>query len=359
LKSDTLRVNGLFGRAFRLTCILLFFVGGVGEWIARLDIFQAYLTPPSLGSRHYQLGYKLILLDAAQKNGPVDCIAVGSSIIDVGFDPDAFHEGYREETGRDIHCFNFGIDASTAASTAALARIIVEDYHPRLLIIGTDARDYAVPREDHDPSVVLNSPWVAYRQGELSLEGWLLEHSYLYRYRQHLGRLARFQFEDTLWSNTKLTYEILPNGFTPLDKVSTYINNPPDPGDDSFEVTYYTRIYSSYQMLPENLDALESITEYNKSGVQVIVVEMPVADGLYYFFGNGASDYNKFLTTVDELATSHHVPFWQTEPLDFIPDNGWVDYSHLNRTGAVIFSTWLGQQVARAEDEGSIKPFRP
>jgi hypothetical protein len=112
-------------------------------------------------------------------------------------------------------------------------------------------------------------------------------------------------------------------------------------------------------MLPENLKGLESITDYNGSGIQVILVEMPVADGLYYFFGNGASDYNKFLTRVDELASLHQVPFWQTEPLDFIPDNGWVDYSHLNKTGAEIFSKWLGQQVVRAEDEGSIKPFRP
>jgi hypothetical protein len=28
-----------------------------------------------------------------------------------------------------------------------------------------------------------------------------------------------------------------------------------------------------------------------------------------------------------------------------IPDDGWSDYSHLNVTGAEIFSDWLGQQV--------------
>jgi hypothetical protein len=358
--SGTLQLTMPPGKTFALTIVFLFLLGLTAEWIARSEVFQLPLTPPKMGSRHYQLGHKLALLNVlARTTGHVDCIMLGSSMVDTGFDPSAFETGYKEMTGQGIHCFNFGIDASSAASTAALARIIVEDYHPRLLLVGTDPRDYAVPREDPDPSVVLNSPWVAYRQGEFSLEGWLLEHSYLYRYRQHLGRLVRFQFEDTLWSNTNLTYEILPNGFTPLNKVSTYINNPPDPGDDSFEVTYYTRIYSSYQMLHENLEGLESIMEYDQSGTPVILVEMPVADGLYYFFGNGASDYNKFLTTVNELATLHHVPFWQTEPLDFIPDNGWVDYSHLNKTGAAIFSTWLGQQVARAEDDVSINPFRP
>jgi hypothetical protein len=360
LKSATLQIRTATGKTVWFTVLLFILLTAVAEWVARSESFQVPLTPPRMGSRHYQLGHKLALLNVlARKTGHVDCIMLGSSMVDTGFDPAAFETGYREMTGRDIHCFNFGINASSAASTAALTRIVVEDYHPRLLIIGTDARDYAVPREDPDPAVVLNTPWVAYRQGEFSLEGWLLDISYLYRYRQHLGRLARFQFEGALWSNTKLNYEILPNGFTPLSKVSTYINDPPNPEDDSFEVTYYTRIYSSYQMLHENLEGLESKMEYNQSGIPVILVEMPVSDGLYYFFGNRESDYNRFLTRVGELATLHHVLFWQTEPLDFIPDNGWADYSHLNKTGAEIFSTWLGQQVGRAEHQGSIKTFQP
>ena len=360
MKSDTLRFTKPIGKTFSFTIVLFFFIGGISEWITRSEFFQQPLTPPKMGSRHYQLGHKLALLDELiRKNGGVDCIMLGSSMVDMGFDPAAFEMGYMEMTGRDIRCFNFGIDASTMASTAALTRIVVEDYHPRLLLVGTDPRDYAVPKEDTDPAVILNSPWVAYRQGDFSLEGWLLDHSYLYRYRQHLGRLARFQFEDTLWSKTKLNYETMPNGFTPRNKVSTYVNDPPKPDDDSFEVTYYTRIYSSYEMLDENLEELESIMEYNESGIPVIVVEMPVPDGLYYFFGEGKSDYNRFVTQVDELATLHHVPFWQTEPLDFIPDNGWVDYNHLNKRGAEIFSTWLGQQVGGADNRGSIKSLEP
>src|ERR671918_1580927 len=264
MKSDTFHATPLFGKTFWLTMILFFIFGGFAEWFTRSEVFQAPLTPPKMGSRHYQLGHKLALLDdVIMKKGSVDCIMLGSSMVDTGFDPEAFQIGYKEITGRDIHCFNFGIDASSAASTAALGRIIVEDYHPRLLIIGTDPRDYAVAREDTDPAVILNTPWIAYRQGDFSLEGWLLDHSYLYRYRQHLGRLTRFQFEGTIWSNTKLSREILANGFTPLSKVSTYINDPPNPGVDSFEVTYFTRIYSSYQMLPENLEGLESIMDYN------------------------------------------------------------------------------------------------
>ena len=350
MKSDTLRLDNSFFKTIWLTFVFLLVFSGIGEVASRSEIFQSYLTPPRLGSRHSQLGYKLALLDAAQKNGPIDCIAIGSSTIDVGFDPDAFQKVYQGVTGRDIRCFNFGIDASSSVSVAVLAGILIEDYHPRLLIFGTDARDYVVSRDDQDTAVVLDSPWVKYRSGYFSPEGWLLEHSYLYRYRQHLSRLARLNFEGTLWYYTNIRDGLRSNGFNPVHIVAPYINDVPTSDNDSYEVVYYTRIYSSYQMLDENLKALEKIMDFKNMGTKVIVVEMPVSDGLYYFFGNGQTDYDKFISRIEELANLHQVPFWRTEPLDSIPDNGWSDYSHLNVAGAEIFSNWLGQQVSNFEN---------
>ena len=270
---------------------------------------------------------------------------VGSSMVDVGFDPESFEETYWQATGREIRCFNFGIDASSAASAAALTRIIIEDYHPRFIIFGTDPRDYAIPSTDRDPAAILGTPWIQYRQGRFSMEGWLLDNSYFYRYRQHLSRLLHFSFQETIWAETELSFPILPNGFTPLRKTNTRVHEPPNPEDTSYEVTYYSRIYATYTMLDENLTALETMLAYNEPDTQVIVIEMPVSDGLYYFFGQGIADYAQFIHGVTELTGRYQIPFWQTEPLDFIPDDGWSDYSHLNVTGAEVFSVWLGKQV--------------
>jgi hypothetical protein len=349
LKSETLRLTKPFGKTIWLMLIWLIIFLSAAELLARWEVFQTTLTPPNMGSRHYQLGHKLTLLEAAAQQGPIDCLMVGSSVTDLGFDPAAFEKGFQSVTGQRIRCFNFGIDAGSTASTAALVQILIEGYRPRLLIFGTDARDYAVSPSDPDAAVVLDSPWVKYHRGDFSLEGWLLDHAYLYRYRQHLSRLARFHFEDTLWSQTKLNFEIRPNGFTPINKVSTYINDPPDPQDDSYEVTYYKRIYTDYQILDDNLTAFEEILSYNNAATQVFVIEMPISDGLYYFFGNGTTDYDRFITQVSELSLRYQVPFWRTEPLDAIPDDGWYDYSHMNIIGAAIFSTWLGQQVGEFE----------
>jgi len=360
MKPDSFYMSSLLGRTFQLTFIFLLFFGGIAEWITRLDVFQAPLTSPTMGSNHYHLGNKLALLDAdVRKNGPIDCIMMGSSMVDVGFDPDSFQKRYRELSGRDIRCFNFGIDSSSVISTAALAQIVMEDYHPPILILGTDARDYAIPSIEPGPVNILDSSWVKYRQGHFSVEGWLLEHSYLFRYRQHLSQLMQFNFKSTLRSYAPREFPFRPTGFNPDGRISTYINNPPDPLDTSYEVTYYKNIYSSYQMLDQNLAALERIMEYNKLGTQVIVVEMPVSDGLYYFFDNGDADYNRFIARVGDLANLHQVPFWRTEPLDSIPDNGWSDYNHMNVKGAEIFSIWLGEQVSRVEIPRDIEVFQP
>ena len=343
-----------FGKTITLTLIVLLLLVGIAEVVARSEAFQALFREPAMGSRHYQLGRKLARLEADIKsNGPIDCLIIGSSMVDVGFDPYAFRAGYKQANDQDIRCFNFGIDASTAASAAAIAQILIEDYQPSLLIYGTDARDYVVPAADKDPAVILESNWIRYRLGHFSLDGWLIEHSYFYRYRYYLYRLSRLWLEDTLRSQTHLKYEITADGFTPLTTVSAYINDPPDPQDDSFEVTYNFRLFSSYEMLAENLAALEKIMSYNGDRTQVIITEMPVADGLFYFFGNGKDDHQRFLAQVEQLAQAHEVPFWQTDTLDMIPEDGWFDYSHVNTTGATIFSTWLGQQVGEAVNRGA------
>ena len=355
-KSNTLHIQRGSRRTLWLTLFLLLLFNGTAEMFVRMDFFQAPLTPPKMGSSHYQLGHKLAWLDAQiQQNGPVDCLMLGSSMTDASMNPDIFENAYQAVTGRDLHCFNFGINGSSASSTAVMARILVEDYNPRLLILGTDPRDYALPIDDPDVMAVLDSAWIRYRLGEFSLDGWLTDVSYLYRYRQHISRLLRFEYKDTLWSDTQLNDPFLSNGYTPIKKTNLHVVDPPDLSHASYEVTYYNRIYSAYEMLDVNLTALETIMDYNNMGTQVIVVEMPLSNGLYYFFGNGKADYNRYVAVIRELASLHQAPFWRTEPLDLIPADGWSDYSHLNTIGAEAFSRWLGQRVGEAIEKGTIE----
>lgn len=357
--SKSLHLKWPFGKTFGLSLIVLTLLVGVSEVIFRTDRFQSLLTAPKMGTL-IEPGHKLVQLEAAtEQEGLINCLILGNSMVDVGFDPKAFAIEYKNRTGQDIRCFNFGIDGLTAASAGPLAHILVQDYRPSLLIYGTDARDYAISRDALETTVILDTPWIQHRQGNPSVEGWLWEHSYLYRYRSHIRNLLRFYFEETLRSHSILETKITPYGFRPLKTVETNVTISPDPEDDSPQNNYYFGLLSNYEMREENLSGLEQIISQNGQNTQVIIVEMPVPSGYFYFFGNGKDDYQRFIDKVSHLAEAYNVLFWQTTTLQMIPDSGWRDYSHLNIEGAKIFSKRLGQQVGQAVLQGKINNLTP
>ena len=156
----TLLIKQPFGRTFGLSLFFLFLLLLIGELIMRIPAVQAPFLAPGMSSRHYQLGQKLALLESFErKHGHVNCIALGSSMVDVGFQPESFAAGYAAAAGTEpFHCFNFGIDASSILTAPALAKILLTDYEPELLIFGTDARDYAVTLAEEETAVILEAP---------------------------------------------------------------------------------------------------------------------------------------------------------------------------------------------------------
>jgi hypothetical protein len=338
-----------------LTLLFLLLLVGGTEGIARTQFFQSRLTVPTLNSRHRQFEWQWYQLQqVAQADGSVECIALGNSMVLGGFDPLAFGRAYEEETGKTLRCFNFGVDAIPTMTAGALAQILMAEYHPRLLIYGMDARDLAVTRTDQDTTVILDMPWIRYRLGHFNLEGWLLEHSAYYRYRPLLRNLLHFQSRDTLRSYQEPELSVGRLGFDPNDTVADYVTQPPDPEATEYQIQYYYRLLSDYQIQPENRAGLEAVLALQQRPGQLLVVEMPVPDTYFYFFGDARADYATFTNFVNEATAGYGVPFWQTTPLGLIPDVGWMDYSHLNRKGASIFSTWLGHQVGQATRAGEL-----
>ncbi len=351
--SSSFQVKRPFGGTFFLSLgfLLLLLIGM--EAAARTRLVQDQIASPQLGSRHYQLGSKVMLLERAiAEHGPLDCLVIGSSQADRAIDPEVLTATFAEVTGRPLHCFNFAVDALPVSGAAVLADILVREYHPGILIYGTDARDYAVGREAEDAAVILESSWVRYRAGEFNLDGWALEHFFFYRYWWHWLQLLQFDWGDVLDTRRG---KVSPNGFTPDDTVNLDVQSPPNPEDESFQIGYYRELLSDYAILPENLADLERILALRKAGVRVYLVEMPLPDGFFPFFGRGRTDHEYFLTQIGAQAGRNQIPFWETTSLGLVPVDGWRDYSHLNSTGAAAFSAWLGYELGRA-DSGQHDP---
>jgi hypothetical protein len=330
---------------FSVLFFCLFYLAG--ELAARSRSFQSYFIHQTWDSRHGEFEKQLARLDRVYlQEGRVDCIFLGNSMVWRGFDPEAFQRGYRNRTGEELRCFNFGVDGMPARSAGALAKILIEDYQPQLLIYGTDARDYAVPADSEETRVLTEMDWLNYRLGQFSPKGWLIDHSELYRYRFALQHLLHFDYQDTVRSDPDIRMSSR-YGFDSDSKVGD-VEQPPDANDPRGHIQYYFRMLWNYEMLPENLEGLRQVLSAGTESSSILVVEMPVPDTYMLFFSHGEADYRGFVSRVDQLVQEAHKVFWQTTSWDVVPEDGWVDYSHLNQKGAAVFSQALGDRVGQA-----------
>ena len=131
-----------------------------------------------------------------------------------------------------------------------------------------------------------------------------------------------------------------------MQTVSNYSNQPPSADDDSYEVTYFKSLFTDYQVQEANAAALQTLLEIDQSQTSLLLVEMPIPEGMYSLFGAGVEDYEEFLGFVSEKTAASNIPLITTNRRGLIPEDGWADYSHLNSGGAQRFSFWLGEQVA-------------
>jgi hypothetical protein len=291
-------------------------------------------------------------LEVLTRSGVViDCIALGNSMVLNGFDPRIFDQSFYEESGQQVTCFNFGVDGMPPVASSALAQILIAVYHPRLLVFGTDARDFAVKQDSWETTVFTEMPWVQYRVGQFNLQGWLVERSYLHRYRYVIADLLQLSIKREQQPAASRY------GFEPQEQ--TYpIRLPPDPDDPAYQIQYYFNILDDYAVLAENEAALRQILARQNETTTVVVLEMPVADTFFHFYDDPLADYNEFLDTLRTTTAEHNVHLFETTRLHLIPDDGWMDYSHLNDKGAAIFSEWLGREIGRLVKNNRIRITR-
>jgi hypothetical protein len=353
-KEGTLRLNYPWGLTLGLASVIFLVYLSVGEALARTDMIRQTLTSPSLGSNHRGLEEQISRLETfAFNHESIDCIFLGDSTVQTDFVPRAFEQAYQKQTGEKIECFNFGIGATTVASSAALAKLLVNEFEPRLLIFGIHALNFTAPLDTAGAADLLETPWLRYKLGHLSVEGWLYEHSYLFRYHDVLKQLS--MLDTNLDTILRQEQDDLPLGYYPAEGRGPFdLASPPDPDSKHPFDEHYFAALGEFQMLPINLEALDSIADLGKGNTQILAVEMPVSDTYHFYFGNGDQDYTAFIDEVDRRLSANSIIFWETSYLDIFPNDVWFNRNHLNTNGAELFSKWFGEQVGRAAQEGII-----
>jgi hypothetical protein len=343
---------------FLVLCIL-------GELVARTSFGQAQIPYQAYGINHTQLELQLNNLDRfVREHGAPDCFIFGSSQAFREVDTEAFVQAYQSASGETVSCYNFGITGSQMWTTALLSKILIPQYHPRLVIIGTSFLDYTEGREADINERFVNNDWLKYQTGQFTLGGWLTEHSYAWRALTLLSYAAPYgmRYSEVLREAHKWDGEISDSGFALSNKPI----DPSVPVEPGF-VKNLLLEFGNFGVSERNLSALEeTITFSQQAGAQVLLAEMTYHSALLELKnpkGNPRVDKEQILafikkinTRLTSIAADHKIPFLEFDPTVSIPDTGWFDLYHLNRIGAEVFSRWLGEQAAQAL--GALPPAR-
>ncbi len=359
----TLKLSRPAGYTLFPSVLLFVILAAVLEMLARSTAVQAYIPFQAYGTNHIQFELQLRNLAAfiAQEGTP-DCFILGNSQALRGVEPQLLAQAYQEETGEALLCYNFGVVGTNIATTFYFDKILIDKYHPQLVILGTNFLDYTQGRESRLDPRFEESAWIDYQLGEWSVEGWLLEHSYAFRlltlfsYSAADGfRLDNLSKEIRKWDE-QLTHYGYGYSDTSID--------PEEGMTAGFRKNLLAEL-GDFSVSERNLASLEDIAKLGeRNGIQVLIVEMPYHPSLLVLKDKNDQPYpqqedlTQFVEQVDiditGIAARNHVPYWTTSQLGIFPEDGWLDRYHLNAIGSQIFTQWLAEQIAAAVTNGQI-----
>lgn len=294
--------------------------------IRGFDLLSILPYPPNLGSGNIDFDLKVKYLDEfVEQNGPVECLILGSSLVDYGIDPDILRSRYAEITGEDLLCFNFGVGGSKANELDFIMEFVITRYHPDTIIYATWPRDYIFLAEALDQSA-----WIDYQMGSRSPRGWLV------------SNLQTIQFTHTalnmLWhaipNDRAVIARTLANGYAPEE--GTF---PPDT-PQSNEIAY--RPYA------ENFQSLEkAVGLTQKKGIDLYVVAIPTR------FESGKYNLKLYERLGADITQQTGEPYiaLDEELLSQLSSENYIDIYHMNTTNANIYSRWLAEKIAGLQSQ--------
>ena len=317
------------------------------ECSARLPIVQAKIPLRSMGFSNYLFEIKWAKLkEFVKQNGVPDAIIVGNSMVNTGIDPLVINQTMKELTGKSITIFNFGVEGLNLSAIDDLARLLAETYHPRILMVGTDIRDYSLRMDQLPSDEFMRTSWLKYRLGDFSINGWLVDHSAFLQY--YLLGKDWFQpdFIEQLQTVFKRYKDANAAGYE-LDRhvpTSDYQNPDPQNANDKALLD----LFKNYVFDPGRLGLLDSLVKMGKeNSTSVIFIEMPLQKTMYQFFDHPEQTREDFLQRIRPIIQQAGGTLIETPIYGDIPDTGWGNRTHLNLNGAPIFSQFLGEQFVK------------
>lgn len=355
------------GQTLLLAILLSLALAAALEILARSSFVQERLPFQAYGTNHIQFEMQIEKLRRyAALHGAPDCLILGTSQALRGINPEVFSQAFAEQTGQEIHCYNFSIVGANLPTTLTFSKILISAYHPSLLILGTSFLDYTAGRElRFDPRFQEND-WLEYRQGKFNLAGWLAEHSYAYRLLMLFSYSAPsgLDFSDTNKEIRRWQAELTDYGYAYAEDIA----NMKDSVAPS-EIKNLQEEFGDYTVSAKNMSELDVLLDLaQQENIPVLVAGMPYHSALIELPGvpeDQRPDPERAWNFVREIeaqvqfiAAQHNDLFIHNDDPKWYPKSGWYDRYHLNAIGSAAFSKWLAAQYAAAIASGqTANPF--
>ena len=317
---DTLQIHRLrtfFRDLFLLITSLVLIEAGIRAF----NLLSLLPYPPNLGSGNIDFDLKVKYLDEyVEQNGAIECLIMGSSLVDYGVDPDIFYSHYAEITGEDLYCFNFGIGGSKANEMPFLMEFVITRYHPDTIIYATWPRDYLFLGDSLDKSA-----WIDYQTGLRSARGWLV------------SNIKTIQFVHTtlnmLWHNDAIEkaqlLNTLENGYYRIYKTIP-------PGTTSTTPMPYLPHKENFSSLEE----IVTLTQENDINLYIVAIPARIESGKYT-----PRLYNRLGADITKKTGEPYISLDKNLLSQLSSDNYFDEY-HMNASNAAIYSRWLAEKIA-------------
>jgi hypothetical protein len=352
-KSPSIQITRPFGGVLLRAVVVLIILLALLEGAARTSWVQNRLEVTSLGNYHYQFEIKWFHLQRyVDAHNGVDVLFLGSSLVNSGVKPEAVNQAWVEKTGLPpLRIFNFGVEGLTIEPNSVVAQLLIETYHPKLIVFGTEIRDYAANNGTETAEAFLSDPWVQYRLGVFSLRGWLAEHSSAYRYFLAYRNWMAWDFAENQSQVVNRTDMLTADGYDVENRVAEDPYHPPDPSDPEDAKVFAT--FAGFVMAESRLENLEALFKLGaETSTTILVVEMPVTPQFFDYFETGEQAHINFVETISDRVAAAGSYFLPALDESQLPENARSDRVHLSKFGATVFSEYLGFWLADLAEQG-------
>jgi len=343
----SLRLGWPFGLSLIKAIALIAVIALAGECVFRIPNIRRQLPPPVLGTGNLTFDVTWEYFQRTlELYGHVDCVFLGSSMIKHSIDPKLFQNRFRENTGHDIVCFNFGI-SGMRPSDAVFNKLLVEKYNPSLLVSEvTSLCLYEQFMKYHKGPMISQSPWGLFQSGKFSVKGWLLTHSLLFRYFMRWNMWVRSPNQYDRLQRISKNMQIdgfLMKGHGPIEKKARrQVRNP---------------ILSTLSGKIGTTKVLDDWLEAFSGKTSVVFLEMPLRGKTGSSIGerDRIFDLSRMLLrkTVEERGG---VLFSPAEQIN-LSKSCWMSINHLNPQGAKLFTPVFADDLAGAISTGKVEGF--